>query len=133
MPTKPLRPCRYPGCPHLTGDRSGYCEAHLKQTRRQDDARRGNSNERGYTYRWQQASKLFLAGNPLCYYCQQKDPPVVTAAVLVDHYIPHRGNYDLFWDRSNWRPSCDECHNIKTAKEDGAFGNKGRGDKISRG
>jgi len=29
----------------------------------------------------------------------------------------------LFWNESNWRASCDECHRVKTAKEDGAFGN----------
>jgi 5-methylcytosine-specific restriction protein A len=131
MPVKPSRPCKYPGCPHLAIDeRIGYCETHLRQSRRQQDSQRGNSNQRGYTYRWQQASKHYLIEHPLCVYCLEKKPPVLRSATLVDHYIPHRGNYTLLWDESNWRSSCDECHNIKTAKEDGAFGNPmGRGTK----
>mgnify|MGYP001126352718 CR=1 FL=1 len=28
MPRKPQRPCRYPGCPHLTD--GVYCEEHAK-------------------------------------------------------------------------------------------------------
>lgn len=123
MPTKPMRSCRYPGCPHLTHDKTGYCDPHLKLTQRQYDAERGTANQRGYNYRWQQRSKLYLAEHPLCYYCQARQPPVVKAANLVDHYIPHRGDYDLFWDETNWRSSCDDCHKIKTAAEDGAFGN----------
>jgi len=128
MPVKPSRPCRYPGCPHLTNDKSGYCPEHLKQTRRQYDRDRGSASERGYDASWQRYRKAYLAEHPLCALCAKKDPPVVRAATVVDHIIPHRGDYALFWDPANHQPSCTECHNIKTAKEDGAFGNKGRGD-----
>jgi 5-methylcytosine-specific restriction protein A len=122
MPRKPARPCRWPGCPALTDDRSGYCEQHLKQTRKQTDSERGNSNERGYTYRWHKYTKAYLAEHPLCAICAKKNPPVVRAASLVDHVKPHKGDYDLFWDPNNHQPLCEECHNIKTAREDGAFG-----------
>ena len=124
MPKKPQRPCRYPGCPHLTGDRSGYCEEHLKQTRREYDRERGSSRQRGYGYRWQKYTKVYLAGHPLCALCAKKKPPVIRAATLVDHIKPHRGDYDLFWDPENHQSACDECHNIKTAREDGGFGNE---------
>jgi 5-methylcytosine-specific restriction protein A len=43
-------------------------------------------------------------------------------ANVVDHVVPHRGNYDLFWDEGNWQSLCEECHNTKTAAEDGGFG-----------
>jgi 5-methylcytosine-specific restriction protein A len=99
--------------------------------RRQVDAARPNANQRGYNYRWQQASRRFLKEHPLCYYCQQEDPPRVTAATVVDHSIPHKGDRRLFWDESNWRASCKPHHDAKTAKEDGAFGNRGRGSQIS--
>ncbi|WP_144469068.1 HNH endonuclease signature motif containing protein, partial [Bacillus pumilus] len=36
---------------------------------------------------------------------------------------PHKGDKKLFWDSSNWQPLCASCHNRKTAKEDGGFGN----------
>jgi 5-methylcytosine-specific restriction protein A len=59
---------------------------------------------------------------------QQRDaipnlPEIVTATACIDHFIPHKGNPALFNDEDNWRSSCDGCHAIKTAKEDGAFGN----------
>ncbi|HSH84369.1 MAG TPA: HNH endonuclease signature motif containing protein [Guyparkeria sp.] len=34
----------------------------------------------------------------------------VTAATVVDHIVPHQGNKELFWDRSNWQPLCAPCH-----------------------
>jgi 5-methylcytosine-specific restriction enzyme A len=120
MPNKPARPCPYPGCPALTTDKSGYCEKHLKQSQKQYDQERGTPNERGYTYRWQKASKVFLSTHPLCAECEKEGR--VTAATLVDHIIPHKGNYQLFWDESNWQPLCASHHSIKTATEDGAFG-----------
>lgn len=123
MPQKPSRPCRYPGCPHLTDDKSGYCEQHLQQTRRQYDQQRGTAVQRGYDYRWQQYAKAYLAEHPLCVLCLKKQPPVTRAATLVDHIIPHKGDPALFWDPSNHQALCTECHNIKTATEDGAFGN----------
>jgi 5-methylcytosine-specific restriction protein A len=35
---------------------------------------------------------------------------------VIDHFIPHRGDKKLFWDRKNWRATCDSCHNAKTAR-----------------
>jgi len=127
MPAKPARPCRYPGCPHLTNDKSSYCTEHKRETSRRYERERGSAAARGYDRRWQRASKLYLAEHPLCALCAKKDPPAVRAAVLVDHTVPHRGNYASFWDEDNWQPACKECHDIKTASEDGAFGNPGRG------
>jgi 5-methylcytosine-specific restriction protein A len=48
----------------------------------------------------------------------------VTAATMVDHIIPHRGDQKLFWDSEhNWQSGCKLCHDRKTAREDGGFGN----------
>lgn len=113
MPTKPLHPCRRPGCRRLT--RSAYCDEHTPRDTRQSAA------ARGYDYKWQKASKAFLCQNPWCIECKKKNKRV--PATLVDHIIPHKGNKQLFWDRSNWQGLCEPCHNIKTAREDGGFGN----------
>ena len=43
-------------------------------------------------------------------------------ATVVDHITPHKGNQQLFWDRNNWQPLCKQCHDRKTATEDGGFG-----------
>src|ERR1041384_5593455 len=69
------------------------------------------TDERGYTYRWVKASKRFLAEHPICQ-CEDCDEgrKRVTAATVVDHHVPHRGDQALFWDRSNWRALAKPCH-----------------------
>ena len=86
---------------------------------------RGSSTQRGYGYKWQQARNGYLGKHPLCRHCQAKG--LVTLATDVDHIDPHRGDMQKFWDTSNWQPLCHSCHSIKTASEDGGFGNYGRG------
>jgi len=57
----------------------------------------------------------------------------VNLARIVDHVIPHRGDQELFWDTSNWQPLCKRCHDVKTAGEDGGFGNRARGARPNSG
>lgn len=122
MPHKPARPCRYPGCPGLTTDPSGYCPAHLKLTRRQYDTERGTAAERGYDSRWAEYSRLYRIENPLCVECLKEDR--VTPSEHVDHIKPVSGPDDpLFWDPANHQALCAHHHRVKSAKEDGAFGN----------
>ncbi|MFE0394738.1 HNH endonuclease [Paenibacillus lactis] len=59
--------------------------------------------------------------NPLCVQCYRDNR--VSAATVVDHIIPHKGDQALFWDRQNWQALCKKCHDIKTVREDGGFGN----------
>lgn len=44
-------------------------------------------------------------------------------AEVVDHKIPHKGDMKLFWDESNWQPLCIRCNSVKSAREEGGFGN----------
>jgi len=46
----------------------------------------------------------------------------VRAATVVDHKVPHRGDQVLMWDQNNWQSMAKECHDKKTAREDGGFG-----------
>ena len=121
MPYKPKRACRKQGCPALTSDPSGYCPLHAREAQKQSDSTRGTSTERGYDRRWRKERGQFLYENPLCATCLEEGK--VTAATTVDHIIPHHGEYQLFWDKTNWQSLCTYHHNEKTAKEDGAFGN----------
>lgn len=73
------------------------------------------TNERGYTYRWQQARAAFLRSNPLCVMCQADG--VIAAAEVVDHIEPHRGDMARFWDEANWQPLCKRHHDAKTQTE----------------
>jgi 5-methylcytosine-specific restriction protein A len=33
-----------------------------------------------------------------------------TAATVVDHKIPHKGDQVLFWDQANWQSLCADDH-----------------------
>ncbi|WP_137719339.1 HNH endonuclease signature motif containing protein [Methylobacillus flagellatus] len=122
MPTKPPKPCKQAGCRALVYG-GAYCEDHAKQRRKQVEAQRGTSTQRGYGYKWQQASKGYLKQHPLCE-CEQclAGQLRLRQATVVDHKIPHRGDMTLFWDRQNWQAMNKSCHDSKTAREDGGFG-----------
>jgi 5-methylcytosine-specific restriction enzyme A len=99
---------------------TGRCAAHQREARTQAERPRESAAKRGYGRTWQKASKGYLAKHPLCVACA----PRVTAATVVDHIRPHRGDKALFWDSENWQALCAPCHSRKTAQEDGGFGNR---------
>jgi 5-methylcytosine-specific restriction protein A len=134
----------HPQCAELT--RGGRCEKHKRVISQAVDAQRGSRHERGYTSKWASASRGFLQsvaadqmarvasgelalpagcpGFPLCQ-CDECDEGRTRAllATVTDHHVPHRGDMKLFWDRGNWRALAKSCHDAKTAREDGGFGN----------
>ena len=74
-----------------------------------------------YDGKWQRARGAHLAAHPLCVDCMARG--LVVEATVVDHDVPHGGDRERFWDRSNWRSRCKTCHDTKTATQDGGFGN----------
>nr|DAG47847.1 MAG TPA: HNH endonuclease [Bacteriophage sp.] len=128
-----MRLCAWPGCRKPVEWGSRFCKGHEKSGKDRDeraekereDRRRklqGNASERGYGSRWRKAAKTFLSQHPTCAECARQGK--FTMATCVDHIVPHKGDRDLFWDKKNWQPLCQSCHSIKTASEDGGFGNK---------
>ena len=91
-----------------------YCEEHRKL--HPEETR--SAAARGYGRAWQRESKRFLQSpdHRLCEECLKRGKYV--KAAVVDHIKPHRGDPVLFWDRSNWRGLCKECHDKKTWAED---------------
>lgn len=81
--------------------------------------------QRGYGGKWQRYRLRFLEKNPLCRYCEEKG--IITAATVVDHSIPHRGDMVLFWRTELHVPSCHKCHSEKTAREEGGIGLQRKG------
>lgn len=80
---------------------------------RDSDQRRGSARARGYDSRWDKAAAAFLRAHPLCEYCEAGafDEPCTTAAGLVDHLFPHKGDRALFWASKWWVACCAACHN----------------------
>lgn len=119
MPEAALRPCSGdPRCPELT--KGGPCEKHLRRRRRASDQRRGSARARGYTTRWEKYSRARLALHPLCVRCLKAGR--TTAGAVTDHEEPHGGDERKFWDSANHQTLCKQCHDRKTATEDGGFG-----------
>jgi len=114
MPIRPPRICRAPGCGKTTPD-GGYCAGCDAVRRKRVAASRPTAAGRGYDGRWAKARIGFLRKHPLCRSCD--DLGVTTAATVVDHVTPHKGDKVLFWDRLNWQALCKRCHDRKTAFE----------------
>lgn len=66
--------------------------------------------------RWRNGRLRHLREHPLCVACRG-------IAQVVDHEPPHKGNEAAFFDESTWVSLCKRCHDAKTAKHDGGFGN----------
>ncbi|MDD5245226.1 MAG: HNH endonuclease signature motif containing protein [Syntrophorhabdaceae bacterium] len=113
MPTKPKKPCSYPGCPALTD--GGRCEQHRRKERERYDAERGNSGERGYDAKWQRVRALKLMLDPLCEQHVKKGQDV--AAVLVHHIEPIEKQPELRLVMSNLMSLCQPCHEEIHGKE----------------
>jgi len=120
MPYKAAKVCRGVGCKKATTDKSGYCADCKKAVHGEYNRhKRDKAVKALYGAMWRKASAAFLAANPLCRICKEQGKVVL--AKEVDHIIPHKGDYDLFWDESNWQTLCKMHHSQKTAKEDGGF------------
>lgn len=112
MAMKPLRPCRHPGCPELT--REGYCSRHKPKR-----AGRRASAEYHAWYSlpaWTDDLRpVQLLREPWCRECASRG--IRTRATVVDHVVPHQGDWGKFIDRANLQSLCKNCHDRKTALE----------------
>lgn len=114
MASRPLRPCRKPGCAALTRD--GWCDKHRPAPRR---------TIRGKSAAWHgwyiksiwvdDLRPAQLTREPWCRMCAAKGWR--TRAEVVDHVVPFRGDWGLFVDPSNHQSLCKHHHDQKTARE----------------
>lgn len=111
MPVKPQTPCRKPGCSLLWP-----CPVHEPEFRRAKDEGRATAKARGYDARWGKVRKAVLSEEPFCRLCSRPSE-------VVDHVLPMRKGGHRF-ERSNLQALCKSCHDKKTAREDGGFGNR---------
>lgn len=71
-------------------------------------ADRKSARARGYTRRWERFRLNFLRKHPLCRMCA--DDGYTTAATVVDHIEPHRGDMTIFWRPGNHQALCATHH-----------------------
>ena len=111
MPTKPKKPCGYPGCPKLTHGR--YCDEHTKvmNTRYNKYERTYDSSER-YGYAWRKIRNRYIETHPLCEECLKHDK--LTPSKEVHHILPleHGGTHE----EHNLMALCKSCHSRITAE-----------------
>ena len=68
MPHKPLKPCKYPGCPKLT--RGLYCEDHAaKVASEYNKYSRSLDHNKKYGREWRRIRNLYASQHPLCEMC----------------------------------------------------------------
>jgi 5-methylcytosine-specific restriction endonuclease McrA len=68
------------------------------------------------TRAWKVGRLLHLGEHPLCAMCLKDGR--TTAAKVVDHIVPHRGDRHLFMDRSNWQSLCEHHHDVVKQREE---------------
>jgi 5-methylcytosine-specific restriction protein A len=127
MPMKPPVGCGYGTCKAYAIEGTGYCATHTRSAAapaapapklEQTTAQRPWYWKWYNTAHWRALRGMVLARHPICCLCQRR------ASSVADHIIPHQGNWDLFCDMANLQGLCAECHNTKTALENGGFGNR---------
>ena len=121
MAGRAYRPCRHPGCAELTRD--GWCAKHKpKHQRRASAAYHGWYSLPIWTDNLRPAQ---LLREPFCRECAKQfpadDPRHRTRATVVDHIVPHRGNWKLFVDPANHQSLCKRHHDQKTMAEQQAL------------
>jgi 5-methylcytosine-specific restriction protein A len=89
-------------------------------------APRVSARKRGYDSKWQEARAGFLAKHPRCECPQHKGRLDAPASDTIDHVTPHKGDWSLFWQRSNWLAVAKACNSRKAAQSEGGFGNPRR-------
>ena len=105
MPTRPKRPCSYPGCPNLTDGQ--YCEQHRKEARQKyDKYERSPDVNKTYGRAWKRIRDRYAKEHPLCEMCLKEGR--LTPVQEVHHILPisQGGTHD----RSNLMSLCQSCH-----------------------
>jgi 5-methylcytosine-specific restriction protein A len=112
MPTRPLSPCRKPGCPALL-PKPGYCAAHAKDTpaHQYEDRRRNDESvrlRRGSN--WRKVSLLVRRQQPLCVDPLNLHAGFPVPAAQVHHVESADARPDLIFSMENLASVCIKCH-----------------------
>lgn len=115
MPSRPLGPCTYPGCPGRATAGHGRCETHARQDRQRFDQQRGTAAERGYDAEWRRIRLAVLHNQPWCMACLA-ETGIHTLATDVDHEprYPTLGPDHSLYELTSY---CHRHHSARTSKQ----------------
>lgn len=65
---------------------------------------------------WRLGRVAFLGQHPLCERCKANGR--TTAATVVNHRTPHKGDLGLFFSWKNWEPTCKPHHDSLIQSEE---------------
>nr|WP_253292363.1 HNH endonuclease signature motif containing protein [Blautia sp. MSJ-9] len=111
VPSKPKKPCAYPGCPALVTGR--YCAEHAKKVNSDyEKYGRDKNAKRRYGRAWKRIRDKYAAGHPFCEKCYERG--VLVPVEEIHHKLPlsEGGTHD----RSNLIALCKSCHSQIHAK-----------------
>ena len=105
MRMKPAKPCKYPGCPHLTHDT--YCDEHRTLARkRYEKYERDPETNKRYGRAWKKIRARYVAAHPLCEMCQEEGR---FTSVEIVHHIKELSDGGTH-DEINLMSVCKSCH-----------------------
>ena len=119
IPTRPRKPCNFPGCPKLIEAGNTYCEEHRKKevsrrNKRYDRYDRDERAKKFYANRaWRRLRKIQLNEQPLCEMCLEEG--ITKQADMVDHVVPIQVDWSLRLKKDNLQSLCNKCHAVKSA------------------
>ena len=105
MPSKPNRPCSYPGCPNRTDGQ--YCEGHVAVARRQyNKYERSADINKKYGRAWKRIRDRHISQHPLCEVCKENGRFVPAEEFHHKKPISQGGTHA----RDNLMSLCRSCH-----------------------
>lgn len=108
MPSKPKRPCSFPGCPNLSNEQ--FCEKHRKVAIKQyNKYERSPDSNKKYGRAWKRIRDRYASEHPLCEECLKTGK--LTPVEEVHHIKPiSQGGTHA---RDNLMSLCQSCHTKK--------------------
>lgn len=111
MPSKPKKPCAYPGCPALVTGR--YCEEHARKTNSDyEKFSRDKQTKRRYGRAWKRIRDKYASEHPFCELCFERGLAVPVEEIHHKKPLSEGGTHD----RSNLIALCKSCHSQIHAK-----------------
>ena len=111
MPSKPKKPCAYPGCPALITGR--YCEEHARKVNSDyEKFIRDKQTKRRYGRAWKRIRDKYASEHPFCELCFERGLAVPVEEIHHKKPLSEGGTHD----RSNLIALCKSCHSQIHAK-----------------